>query len=304
MVRLWTHEMLRVFHDRLTDDKDRLWIGNLTCEMVETHFKEKATRVLSMTNTSDHSLLAGMRGLLFADFMIPGADPKAYKCAMLLKLVQSCFNGSLGGQVVACRYVADKEELMKVSQEYLADYNATSKTPMDLALFSFALEHIVRICRVITLPGGNALLVGLGGSGRKCLTRLAASMEEYAFFEIAVTKNYGMVEWHDDLRRLVRIAGEACKPVVFCLSDTQIQSESFVEDVSSLLNVYEVPNLFAPSDMAQILENIRPSAKQAGMDSSRDLLYAFFLQQVRVLRFLNIYFPSSMKMQFSVRSCR
>lgn len=169
-----------------------------------------------------------------------------------------------------------------MAQEYLSDYNATSKAPMDLALFSFALEHIVRICRVITLPGGNALLVGLGGSGRKCLTRLAAAMEEYAFFEISVSKNYGQAEWHDDLRHLVRIAGETCKPVVFCLSDTQIQDESFVEDVSSLLNVYEVPNLFPSSDMAQMLENIRPKAKAAGMDGSRDQLYSFFLQQVNI----------------------
>ena len=106
-------------------------------------------------------------------------------------------------------------------------------------------------------------------------------MEEYTFFEIVVSKNYSKAEWHDDLRRLIRVAGEACTPVVFCLSDTQIQDESFVEDVSSLLNVYEVPNLFPASDMAQILETIRPKAKLVGMDGNRDLLHAFFVQQVR-----------------------
>lgn len=192
-----------------------------------------------------------------------------------------------------CRHVSNRAQLLTVTQEYLSDYNATSKAPMDLALFSFALEHIVRICRVITLPGGNALLVGLGGSGRKCLTRLAAAMEEYLFFEIAVSKNYGRAEWHDDLRRLVRIAGESCKAVIFCLSDTQIQDESFVEDISSLLNVYEVPNLFPSNDMAQILENIRPKAKAAGMDGSRDLLYSFFLQQVHAATFRNGCFTRS-----------
>jgi dynein heavy chain len=31
--------------------------------------------------------------------------------------------------------------------------------------------------------------------------------------------------------------------VVFLFSDTQIVSESFVEDISNLLNTYEVPNL-------------------------------------------------------------
>ncbi len=41
LVRLWTHEVLRVFYDRLVDDTDRLWIGTQLTELTEKHFKEK-----------------------------------------------------------------------------------------------------------------------------------------------------------------------------------------------------------------------------------------------------------------------
>lgn len=44
------------------------------------------------------------------------------------------------------------------------------------------------------------------------------------------------------------------KPTVFLLTDTQIKEESFLEDVDSLLNTGEVPNLFAVDEKAELNE--------------------------------------------------
>lgn len=44
------------------------------------------------------------------------------------------------------------------------------------------------------------------------------------------------------------------KPTVFLITDSQIKEESFLEDIDSLLNTGEVPNLFPPDEKAEIME--------------------------------------------------
>jgi hypothetical protein len=65
--------------------------------------------------------------------------------------------------------------------------------------------------------------------------------------QVELSKTYSKAEWHEDLKKVLKMAGEANKQVVFLFSDTQIKEESFVEDISNLLNTCEVPNLMQVS---------------------------------------------------------
>jgi dynein heavy chain, axonemal len=62
---------------------------------------------------------------------------------------------------------------------------------------------------------------------------------------VEIAKNYSVDNWHDDLKKVLKIAGGNGKPTIFLFSDTQIQQESFLEDISNILNSGEVPNLYA-----------------------------------------------------------
>ena len=67
-------------------------------------------------------------------------------------------------------------QLSRTLEEYLDDYNQINTAQMKLVLFLDAIRHVCRIARIIRQPLGNALLLGVGGSGRQSLTRLATHM--------------------------------------------------------------------------------------------------------------------------------
>lgn len=256
--RLWCHEVMRVFYDRLTDDVDRNWLINVLRDRVKVRFGQDFDKICEHLHTDDSGEPIGIpqaRRLLFGDFEFPDGK-RAYE------------------------EMKDPDNVIAVCNNYLEDYNAISKKPMDLVLFLFMIEHVTRLCRVLRSPGGNALLVGVGGSGRQSSTRLAASIMDFTVVEIEISKTYGKNEWREDLKRLLTTAGGDGKSTVFLFTDTQIKLESFVEDINNLLNTCEVPNLFASDEKAVLAEKCRAAAKQAGRQLNTPAeQYKFFVER-------------------------
>ncbi|XP_077979573.1 dynein axonemal heavy chain 3-like isoform X2 [Glandiceps talaboti] len=259
LIRLWVHEVYRVFYDRLIDEKDRQTFFEVIREMTQNHFKVSIDKVLSHLSPSGKLIDDNIRSLFFGDYMNPDADSKIYD------------------------EVVDIKELTSVMEHYLDEYNQMSKAPMSLVMFKFAIEHISRISRVLKQDNGHALLIGIGGSGRQSSTKLATFMADYDLFMIEITKNYTSNEWRDDIRKLMVKAGAEGKQTVFLFSDSQIKDESFVEDINMILNTADIPNLFPADEKAELIEKMQTVARNEGkkIDATPLAMYNYFIERVR-----------------------
>jgi dynein heavy chain len=80
-------------------------------------------------------------------------------------------------------------QLQKLLNDALDAYNELN-AQMNLVLFEDAMTHICRINRILEAPRGNALLIGVGGSGKQSLARLAASISSLEVFQITLRKGF------------------------------------------------------------------------------------------------------------------
>uniref|UniRef100_A0A8C5L4X8 Dynein axonemal heavy chain 2 n=1 Tax=Jaculus jaculus TaxID=51337 RepID=A0A8C5L4X8_JACJA len=244
ITRLWIHECFRVFSDRLVDATDMEAFMGILSDKLGTFF-----------DLTFHNLCPNKRPPIFGDFL---REPKVYED------------------------LTDLTVLKTAMETALEEYNLSpAVVPMQLVLFREAIEHITRIVRVIGQPRGNMLLVGIGGSGRQSLARLASSICEYSTFQIEVTKYYRKQEFRDDIKRLYRQAGVELKTTSFLFVDTQIADESFLEDINNILSSGEVPNLYKPDEFEEIQVQIIEQARAEQVPESSDSLFAYLIERVR-----------------------
>ena len=248
LLQLWCHECFRVFGDRMWDKADTDWLKH--------QLDQKLNNILG---SSWEALFEPFYGECppFVSFMRQDVDDPPYEA------------------------VVDRRKLKDVLTEKLEFYaEEPGYSAMDLVLFKDALLHVCRVHRVLMQPRGNALLVGVGGSGRKSLARLATFTADLKCFSIEITKNYRLMEFREDLKTLFCQAGVADKPTVFLFDETQIVVETFLEDINNVLTSGEVPNLFTKDELSGVCEDVRADAKRAGAGEMQDELYQFFLSRV------------------------
>jgi dynein heavy chain len=263
LIALWRHECDRTFLDKLISNSDKKVFGDLLDRVTKEKYRDQL-------GLDDEQL---MTDFLFADFMREDElDEYGDLVAEAPFVYEAC---------------PDTDHIRKIVNAKLEGYNLKyASKQMNLVVFDDALKHLLRITRIINTPGGNILLVGVGGSGKQSLTKLASYIAKKEFFQISLTKSYGDQHLKDDVKELYHKAGPEGKSVSFIMTDAEIKSETFLEAINSMLATGEIPGLI-PKDEKDVvsLECKTVYGKEVGLikgiDPTNLELWNFFINRVK-----------------------
>merc|ERR1719460_3557653 len=240
LVRLWRNEVLRVYEDRLNDEKDKDLVGvQQLPNLVKANFGKVADEVLASP-------------IVFGDFRDA------------LEILQRSDTPHL--DVRCYEDLGDWDFVREVLNKILTEYNETQTKVMSLVLFQDAMAHLMRVHRILRMSRGNAMLIGLGGSGKQSMTRLATFTAGYKVFEITLSRGYGDAEFREDLQGFYTMIVRA--PVSFLFMDCHVVDDGFLEYINNMLTVGMVPALFGDDEKEPLVQVCRSAGKQEGIAES------------------------------------
>ncbi|XP_050528019.1 dynein axonemal heavy chain 8-like [Daktulosphaira vitifoliae] len=261
LLKLWCHELLRVVYDKLTNAADKEWF-----------FSNLLTTTRDYLNNEDFKLFpSDINKTVFVDFLRDMPEPTGdepddfvFEDPKVYEEIEDFV--TLEARVLM--YMTQMNEVIRGSN-------------MDLVFFRDCMVHLVIISRILRIPRGNALLVGVGGSGRRSVTSLASFIAGYFQHKIFMTRTYNVNNFLDDIRLLYRKAGFEDKKTTFVFTDNDIKEEAFLEYLNNILSSGEVANLFAKDELEEMLSTLTPTFRKKNPKGipTLDNLYEFFIKQ-------------------------
>ncbi|XP_072106568.1 dynein axonemal heavy chain 6-like, partial [Mobula birostris] len=246
-VVLFAHEVTRVFHDRLSNTKDRQMFYTFLSDDLHNYFKSK----LSPADLIDSRFL-------FGDFLDlqASSDSRVYQ------------------------QITDRARLESVLEQYHLRQSLGNMKVTPPVFFKEAVEHIVRAVRVFTQPSGNLMMVGLDNTGKITNSSLACYIAGCELFRLSIGHNYNHSDFREDLKRVFKQTGVHGVNTVLLLTEFDLLKDSFLEDLNCLVNLGQVPGLFESQELDNVIMELKKYVYEGNIADNKEALYHFFLQRV------------------------
>lgn len=250
LVRVWAHEALRLFSDRLSEQSERDWTFSMICDVAKHHFP-----------------IVDEKAALQGPFLFSNWISRNY-----MPVDRSQLKDFL------------KERLKTFGEEEVEVNLALYDDLLDHVLridrvFRQPQGHLILIGasgsgKVICSKVWHCLL-------KTTLSRFVAWMNGMKVFQLKVHRKYSQEDFDFDLKEVLRCAGFKSQKVCFIMDESNIMHSGFLERMNTLLANAEVPGLFENDELNTLIANCKDAAQKQGLFiDSQDEIFAWFTQQI------------------------
>jgi dynein heavy chain len=106
------------------------------------------------------------------------------------------------------------------------------------------------------------MLVGLGGSGKQSLARVAASVNGTQFYQAGDSDMYSDSNFLEDIKTAFRVSGIKNMSSCFLLTNSSVKNISFLDYTNQYLVTGDIAGLWEKEDLESIEAGIRGAFRE------------------------------------------
>lgn len=261
LVRLWVHEALRLFHDRLVEESERSWTKELIHNVAAKHFGGADLKV------------ALKEPILYSNWLSRHYQPVAKKelvdflRARLRTFGEEEFDTSLVLFDDLLDHILRIDRVLRQPQGHLILIGVSSSGKVSYLLDINIFDQ----------------------TNKTTLSRFVAWMNGFKVFRLKTSRHYTDTDFASDLRCLLKRAGCNGEKICFILDESNILESSFLERMNILLANGEVPGLFEGDEYSMLMTACREGAQKQGINlDSEEEHYEWFTNEI--IRNLHVVF--------------
>ena len=244
LIRLWRHECERVFSDKLVSLEHRTTVLDSIQNILRHKSFDEINREQCLAEEYDR----------FGSFFREKKDKKA----------------DLGyGVLPDMDTLADKLEELQ------------AKEKMSCPLYDEAIEHVLRIARVLSMRRGSVILVGPLSSGRASISRLAAAVAASKFFDPENLSMCGGGRHMDCIYEAYRIAGIEARSVTVLLYVDRTFDDTILDKINHFLLTGDFPGAIDRKELDAIADDMRSTLKSSSTILSDRQIFSMFEGRAR-----------------------
>jgi dynein heavy chain, axonemal len=291
LARLWLHETSRVYSDCLSNQQHRndflrIQRDALRQEICTTDMGSgrSGNHNISSNNTIEgDQLLAAWSASDTAEAQQAFQRPEVVFGRFGGVSISSYgeFPGGINGAI---------EELNNIQQQNVTNEGSQN----NLVLFHEAVMDIIKICRILQTTGGHGLLVGVGGSGKRSLTRLASNLAHVHLREIRNDNPNNTTEFSETLKSMCRDAGVKGLVVAVMITEHLLASSYVMHVINAMMSGAGMGGLFSKNEKEEMAHAVKAAVRRSGeMDTSNNCWSHFTSEVMRNIHIICTVSPSS-----------